>query len=160
MRTKPWDQSLNALPDDGALTGGPQSTAPGCGDGSSPAPPAVPGIPLGREPRVPRRRRTSSRSLKAMPKHMSNALVVNGSQTQSGHPIAVFGPQVSYFAPQILSVLDIHAPDYAAMGASFPGTGLVELGRGKDYAWSATSAEQRPDRHAGREDLQPRRRRT
>ena len=27
------------------------------------------------------------------------------------------------------------------MGASFPGTGLVELGRGKDYAWSATSAE-------------------
>ena len=76
-----------------------------------------------------------------MPKDMSNALVVNGSQTKSGHPIAVFGPQVSYFAPQILSVLDIHAPDYSAMGASFPGTGLVELGRGKDYAWSATSAE-------------------
>ena len=75
-----------------------------------------------------------------MPKHMSNALVVNGSQTRSGHPIAVFGPQVSYFAPQILSVLDIHSPDYAAEGASFPGTGLVELGRGKDYAWSATSA--------------------
>jgi acyl-homoserine lactone acylase PvdQ len=71
---------------------------------------------------------------------MSNALVVNGSQTRSGHPIAVFGPQVSYFAPQILSLLDIHAPDYSAMGASFPGTGLVELGRGKDYAWSATSA--------------------
>ena len=71
---------------------------------------------------------------------MSNALVVNGSQTRSGHPIAVFGPQVSYFAPQILSILDIHTPDYAAMGASFPGTGLVELGRGKDYAWSATSA--------------------
>jgi acyl-homoserine lactone acylase PvdQ len=75
-----------------------------------------------------------------MPSHMSNALVVNGTQTRSGHPIAVFGPQVSYFAPQILSVLDIHAPDYAAEGASFPGTGLVELGRGEDYAWSATSA--------------------
>src|SRR5690242_19738478 len=26
------------------------------------------------------------------------------------------------------------------MGASFPGTGLVELGRGRDYAWSATSS--------------------
>ena len=75
-----------------------------------------------------------------MPKHMSNALVVNGSQTKSGHPVAVFGPQVSYFAPQILTVLDLHAPDYDAMGASFPGTGLVELGRGTDYAWSATSA--------------------
>ena len=32
------------------------------------------------------------------------------------------------------------AADYAAEGASFPGTGIVELGRGEDYAWSATSA--------------------
>ena len=139
VRTKPWDQSLNALPADGALTGGPQSTSPGCGDGSSPTPPAVPGIPLGATTRAQTAKNIIT-SLNAMPKHMSNALVVNGSKTRSGHPIAVFGPQVSYFAPQILSLLDIHAPDYAAMGASFPGTGLVELGRGKDYAWSATSA--------------------
>jgi acyl-homoserine lactone acylase PvdQ len=47
---------------------------------------------------------------------------------------------VSYFAPQILSEEDLHSPDYAAEGASFPGTGVVELGRGEDYAWSATSA--------------------
>ena len=79
-------------------------------------------------------------SLQAMPKHMSNALVVNGKDSASGHPIAVFGPQVSYFAPQILMLEDLHSPDYAAEGASFPGTGLVELGRGEDYAWSATSA--------------------
>ncbi|MGH3745188.1 MAG: penicillin acylase family protein, partial [Mycobacteriales bacterium] len=57
-----------------------------------------------------------------------------------GHPIAVFGPQVSYFAPQILMQEDLHSPTYAAEGASFPGTGVVELGRGEDYAWSATSA--------------------
>ena len=140
VRTKPWDQSLNAIPDDGALTGGPQSTSPGCGESSTPsAPPSVPGIPLSAATRAQAAKNIIT-SLKAMPKNMSNALVVNGSQTRSGHPIAVFGPQVSYFAPQILSVLDIHAPDYAAMGASFPGTGLVELGRGKDYAWSATSA--------------------
>jgi acyl-homoserine lactone acylase PvdQ len=139
VRTKTWDQSLNALPDDGELTGGPQSTSAGCGDGSSPAPPSVPGIPLSTSTRAQAGKNIIS-SLNAMPRHMSNALVVNGSQTRSGHPIAVFGPQVSYFAPQILSILDIHAPDYAAMGASFPGTGLVELGRGKDYAWSATSA--------------------
>ena len=140
VRTKAWDQSLNALPDAGDLTGGPQSTTTGCGDGSSPsAPPSVPGIPLGASTRAQAAKNIIT-SLNAMPKHMSNALVVNGSRTKSGHPIAVFGPQVSYFAPQILSILDIHAPDYAAMGASFPGTGLVELGRGKDYAWSATSA--------------------
>src|SRR6266702_105559 len=35
---------------------------------------------------------------------------------------------------------DMHSPGYAAEGASFPGTGFVELGRGVDYAWSATSA--------------------
>jgi acyl-homoserine lactone acylase PvdQ len=140
VRTKPWKRSLNALPDEGELTGGPQATAPGCGSGATPAPPAVPGIPLSTTTRA-RAAKNIIASLGAMPKDMSNALVVNGSQTRSGHPIAVFGPQVSYFAPQILSILDIHAPDYSAMGASFPGTGLVELGRGKDYAWSATSAE-------------------
>ena len=41
-----------------------------------------------------------------MPKHMSNALVVNANHSADGHPVAVFGPQVSYYAPQILSELD------------------------------------------------------
>jgi len=79
-------------------------------------------------------------SLLRLPAHMSNALVVGASHSVGGHPIAVFGPQVSYFAPGILMQEDLHSPDYAAEGASFPGTGFVELGRGVDYAWSATSA--------------------
>ncbi|MGI8610225.1 MAG: penicillin acylase family protein [Candidatus Dormibacteria bacterium] len=71
----------------------------------------------------------------------SNALVVDAKHSTSGRPIAVFGPQVGYFAPQILMEIDLHAPDYDVRGASFPGTAfLVELGRGQDYAWSATSA--------------------
>ncbi|HEY3735677.1 MAG TPA: penicillin acylase family protein [Streptosporangiaceae bacterium] len=74
------------------------------------------------------------------PAQMSNALVVGAEHSASGHPIAVFGPQVSYFAPEILMQEDLHSPDYDAVGASFPGTGFVELGRGVDYAWSATSA--------------------
>ena len=116
--------ALTAMPDAGKpLTGGPVDTDPNC-DLTKPNPMALSII----------------NSLDAMPQHMSNALVVDGSHTASGHPVAVFGPQVSYFAPQILSELDLHAPDYAAAGASFPGTGLVELGRGEDYAWSATSA--------------------
>ncbi len=148
VRIKKQDKTLTAMPDSGALTGGPQGTAPGCGNGSgatapptSPAPPTLPGLPLDKQGTT--RDQTALNiigALKAMPSHMSNALVVNGSRTRSGHPIAVFGPQVSYFAPQILSVIDIHSPNIAAEGASFPGTGLVELGRGKDYAWSATSA--------------------
>jgi acyl-homoserine lactone acylase PvdQ len=135
VRTRSWHRALNALPGPKQLVGGPASTSTGCGTGS--------GLPAGSTSSLTTRQRIGANivsALRAMPRHMSNALVVNGSRTRSGHPIAVFGPQVSYFAPQILSVLDLHAPDYDAMGASFPGTGLVELGRGRDYAWSATSA--------------------
>ena len=74
---------------------------------------------------------------------MSNALVVSGAESASGKPVAVFGPQTSYFAPQILMEQDVHAPGLDARGAAFPGVNLyVQLGRGQDYAWSATSAGQ------------------
>ena len=118
------DPATTALPDYGVdITGGPTATDPNC-DLTQPNPMAL----------------SILKGLAAMPKHMSNALVVNANHSQDGHPVAVFGPQVSYYAPQILSQLDLHSPDYAAEGASFPGTGIVELGRGTDYAWSATSA--------------------
>jgi acyl-homoserine lactone acylase PvdQ len=79
-------------------------------------------------------------ALLRFPSQMSNALVVGAGHSADGHPIAVFGPQVSYFAPGILMQEDLHSPSYDAEGASFPGTGFIELGRGVDYAWSATSA--------------------
>jgi acyl-homoserine lactone acylase PvdQ len=73
----------------------------------------------------------------------SNALVVSARESASGHPLAVFGPQVAYFAPQILMEQDVHAPGWDARGAAFPGVNvLVQLGHGRDYAWSATSAGQ------------------
>jgi len=78
-----------------------------------------------------------------LPRSNSNALLVSGAHTQSGHPIAVFGPQVGYFAPQILMEEDVHGPGIDADGAAFPGVNMyVELGHGEDYAWSATSAGQ------------------
>jgi acyl-homoserine lactone acylase PvdQ len=117
------DPSKTALPDNSTLTGGPVSTDPNCNLFK----PNLEALQI-------------TAALENLPHHMSNALVVNGDHTASGHPVAVFGPQVSYFAPQILSQLDLHSPSYDAEGASFPGTGLVELGRGRDYAWSATSA--------------------
>jgi acyl-homoserine lactone acylase PvdQ len=59
------------------------------------------------------------------------------------------GPQVGYWSPEILMEEDLHAPATSqgepidARGAAFPGTNLyVQLGRGRDYAWSATSAGQ------------------
>ncbi len=74
---------------------------------------------------------------------MSNALVVSASESSSGRPLAVFGPQTGYFSPQILMEQDVHAPTIDARGAAFPGVNLyVQLGRGRDYSWSATSAGQ------------------
>ena len=73
----------------------------------------------------------------------SNALVVSAAESASGRPLAVFGPQTSYFSPEILMEQDVHAPGLDARGGAFPGVNLyVQLGRGRDYAWSATSAGQ------------------
>jgi len=81
--------------------------------------------------------------LRSAPGSASNALLVSGANTPSGHPVTVFGPQTSYFSPQILMEQDVHAPTLDARGAAFPGVNLyVQLGRGRDYAWSATSASQ------------------
>jgi acyl-homoserine lactone acylase PvdQ len=78
-----------------------------------------------------------------MPSKMSNELVVSARESATGRPLAVFGPQTGYFAPQILMEQEMHAPNMDSRGVSFPGTNLiVQLGRGRDYAWSATSAGQ------------------
>ena len=44
------------------------------------------------------------------PQATSNALLVSAAQSQSGHPLAVFGPQAGYFEPEILMEQDVHAP--------------------------------------------------
>jgi acyl-homoserine lactone acylase PvdQ len=85
----------------------------------------------------------ASTVLSSAKRGMSNALVVSGSKTASGHPIAVFGPQTGYFAPQLLMLQEIEGPGISARGASFAGLSMyVELGRGQDYAWSATTSGQ------------------
>ena len=74
---------------------------------------------------------------------MSNALLVSGKYTDTGNPVAVFGPQTGYFAPQLLMLEELQGPGISARGAAFAGVSLyVELGRGQDYSWSATSAGQ------------------
>jgi acyl-homoserine lactone acylase PvdQ len=74
-------------------------------------------------------------------RHQSNALLVSAKHSGSGHPVAVMGPQVGYYVPQILMEEDLHGPGIDARGATFPGVNLyVQLGHGRDYAWSATTA--------------------
>ncbi len=72
---------------------------------------------------------------------MSNAVLVGGEHTSTGHPITVFGPQTGYYTPQLLTEQVLVGPHVRARGVAFAGVNLVvQLGRGPDYAWSATSA--------------------
>lgn len=72
---------------------------------------------------------------------MSNALLVSAKRSADGHPIFVAGPQVGYYAPEILMEEDLHGGGLDARGVAFPGLGFyLQIGRGPDYAWSATSA--------------------
>ncbi len=72
---------------------------------------------------------------------MSNALLVTGKESRTGKPLAVMGPQTGYYAPQILVEQVLNGPGIQARGVAFAGVNLfVQLGRGVDYAWSATSA--------------------
>src|SRR3954447_2156746 len=73
---------------------------------------------------------------------LSNALLVSARESQTGRPLAVFGPQTGYFSQQPLIEMDLHGPGIDARGVAVIGTPYIAIGRGRDYAWSATSAGQ------------------
>ncbi|MEV7623712.1 penicillin acylase family protein [Actinoplanes sp. NPDC089786] len=76
-------------------------------------------------------------------KGMSNAAIVSAAHSATGHPVAVFGPQTGYFAPQLLMLQELNGPGIRTRGIAFSGLNLYTLiGRGTDYAWSATSSIQ------------------
>jgi acyl-homoserine lactone acylase PvdQ len=71
----------------------------------------------------------------------SNFLVVAPERSASGDPLAVMGPQLGYYYPEIVFEADVHAPGLRAQGAFTPGGGpYMLIGRTKNYAWSLTSA--------------------
>jgi len=79
-----------------------------------------------------------------LPDSLSNFIAVTAAQSASGRPIAVMGPQTSYFVPQLLWEASIQSTggtplDFAGRGIVFAHLPYVEIGRGIDYAWSATS---------------------
>ena len=72
---------------------------------------------------------------------MSNALLVGGRRSATGKPLFVAGPQVGHFYPGVLLELDLEGGGYRSRGVAFPGISFaVLMGRGIDFAWSATSA--------------------
>ena len=103
---------------------------------------------------------TASKALaatKASRRKMSNFLVVAGSRTASGHPLAVMGPQLGYFHPEIVFQADLHGGGIDAQGIVAPISPYVFIGRGRDYAWSLTSSSSQNTMHVRVQALQPER---
>lgn len=79
------------------------------------------------------------------PQSTSNWIAAAGSETQSGHPILVGGPQTGYFLPQLLWEAAVvsrgNTPfEFAARGVTTVNLPYIVIGRGIDFAWTPTSA--------------------
>jgi acyl-homoserine lactone acylase PvdQ len=77
---------------------------------------------------------------KASRRKASNFLLVGPNHTSNGHPLAVMGPQLGYFYPEIVMQGDLHGGGIDAQGVIAPISPYVFIGRGRDFAWSLTSA--------------------
>ncbi len=73
-------------------------------------------------------------------RYMSNALLAPATRSATGKPLAVMGPQLGYFYPEIVMEVDIHGGGYDFRGAVAPVAPYGLIGRGQDYSWSLTSA--------------------
>jgi acyl-homoserine lactone acylase PvdQ len=77
---------------------------------------------------------------KASRRKASNFLLVGHQLSKTGNPLAVMGPQLGYFYPEIVMQGDLHGGGIDAQGIIAPISPYVFIGRGKDFAWSLTSA--------------------
>src|SRR3546814_9901693 len=75
-----------------------------------------------------------------LPMTTSNWIGVTASQTESGHPIAVMGPQTGYYNPQLLweAAVVSHGGtpyEFAARGITTVNLPYIVIGHGLDFAW-------------------------
>lgn len=83
-----------------------------------------------------------------LPHLESNAVMVDARRSGTGQALAVMGPQVSYYTPEVFLEYELHAPGIDVSGVSFPGASPYPLiGHGIDFAWTGTSA------YSGNEDV-------
>ncbi|MCA1831750.1 MAG: penicillin acylase family protein [Actinomycetota bacterium] len=69
----------------------------------------------------------------------SNALVVSGSHTSTGHPMLGGGPQVGYSTPSFFWESGLHTPNYDSAGVNVPlGPGNI-MGRTSTLSYTVTS---------------------
>jgi len=127
-----------SLPDAGSLV---KRNAVVSGPGASPrSAPSGAGLPAWAA-------RLASGGLKLPPRE-SNAVLISGARSSSGHPLASMGPQVGYYSPEIFLEYELHGGGLDVSGVSFPGASPYPLiGHGRDFAWTGTTA------NGGNEDV-------
>jgi hypothetical protein len=73
----------------------------------------------------------------------SNWLTIDPDASVNDTTLAVMGPQLGYYYPEIVQQIHLSGPGIEAQGAAVPGLAMYLLiGRTSDYAWSLTSANQ------------------
>ncbi len=71
----------------------------------------------------------------------SNFLIAAPGRSATGKTLAVMGPQLGYYYPEIVQQMHIQGAGINAQGAFVPGLAMyMLLGRTNNYAWSLTSA--------------------
>ena len=71
---------------------------------------------------------------------MSNAILIGARRSATGKPLMVAGPQLGFFYPEFFMEADLYGASFDVRGGALAGVPLVLIGRGPDFAWSATSA--------------------
>ena len=73
----------------------------------------------------------------------SNWLLMDPEVSSNDTTLAVMGPQLGYYYPEIVQQIHLSGPGIEAQGAAVPGLAMyILIGRTPDYAWSLTSANQ------------------
>ena len=70
---------------------------------------------------------------------MSNFIAITAPNAVGNHPILVGGPQTSYLVPELLYEFSVHAGGLDVRGVAPVGSPYVVLGRGHNYAFTATA---------------------
>jgi len=70
---------------------------------------------------------------------MSNFVAVTAANAVGGHPILVGGPQTSYLVPELLYEFAVNGGGLKIRGVAPVGSPYVVLGRGRNYAFTATA---------------------
>ncbi len=83
----------------------------------------------------------AARAAETPHRHASNWQLVARQRSATGRPLAVMGPQLGYYYPEIVYQEQLQGPGIDAQGAAVSGIGLYLLiGRTRNYAWSLTTA--------------------